>query len=256
MDHLSSVETEFAEKQKQMEQRHLSELSALQGAAKDEGAPAEVTFAVAEEAKPDKEEEPAMSKEEEERQRKLEKARKKREKQKEKERRREEEIAAETAAAGPSPRDVENAQIMATLQPLNLTIRDVTADGNCLYRAVAAQVTDAAYGDIRQLCADALATNEAEFAPFCEYTDSVPDFDTYVQRVRSSADWGGHLELRALSMATNRPIHVYSAANQTAMVIESSGSDVTTTNGGDPILLSYHLHYYALGEHYNQVVPM
>ena len=87
-----------------------------------------------------------------------------------------------------------------------------------------------------------------------EYTETAPDFASYVQRVRSSADWGGHLELRALSMATQRPIHVYSASSNKAMVIESGGGGDTSDD--NPIRLSYHLHYYALGEHYNQVVPL
>lgn len=97
------------------------------------------------------------------------------------------------------------------------------------------------------LCADTLTSNEAEFSPFCEYTDEVTSFDDYVDQVRNSAEWGGHLELRALSLALKRPIYVYSV---------QSGTKPLKIDGGDkpPIRLSYHLHYYALGEHYNQVV--
>ena len=50
-------------------------------------------------------------------------------------------------------------------------------------------------------------------------------------------------------MALSKQVHVYSAQSPTALVI---GEDV---HDEDPIRLSYHLHYYALGEHYNQVVP-
>jgi OTU domain-containing protein 6 len=66
-----------------------------------------------------------------------------------------------------------------------------------------------------------------------------------VDRVRSSNEWGGHLELRALSEGLNKCIVVYSA-NQPVLVLGEEG---------DAIRLSYHLHYYSLGEHYNQVVP-
>lgn len=31
-------------------------------------------------------------------------------------------------------------------------------------------------------------------------------------------------------------------------------NEATADDDDDPIRLSYHLHYYALGEHYNQVV--
>ena len=79
--------------------------------------------------------EPELSKE----QSKIEKARRKREKQKEKERAREQAIAEELANAGPTARHVENETIQQQLTPLHMKIQDVTADGHCLYRAVAAQ---------------------------------------------------------------------------------------------------------------------
>lgn len=101
------------------------------------------------------------------------------------------------------------------------------------------------------LCADTLLANQDEFAPFCEYTDEVTSFDAYVNLVRSSAEWGGHLELRALGQALDRPIHVYSVqSGSKPLAIHDERNDGEKT----PIRLSYHLHYYALGEHYNQVI--
>jgi OTU domain-containing protein 6 len=191
--------------------------------------------------------EPVIETEEVERQRKVEKARLKREKQRQKELRREQEISKETANAGPLPREVENKIILQQLAPLNMIIAEVKADGHCLYRAVAAQC-QSDYLTIRKICSETLKAHEDDFAPFCEYTDTVPDFQTYVERVRSSADWGGHLELRAISMALKRPVWIFSSTSPHPLVIEEQSSDV------DPIRLSYHLKYYALGEHYNQVI--
>jgi OTU domain-containing protein 6 len=74
-----------------------------------------------------------------ERERKVAKARKKREKQKEQEAKIKEQIELENAMAGPSLRQVELEQMQAFLDPLNLRIVEVEADGHCLYRAVAAQ---------------------------------------------------------------------------------------------------------------------
>lgn len=91
-----------------------------------------------------------------------------------------------------------------------------------------------------------LEQNEDEFAPFVEFSDEVTSYQQYVDRVRSSSDWGGHLELRALSMGLSRGIVVYSATQPKLVLGDESDSAV---------LLSYHLHYYSLGEHYNQVVP-
>jgi OTU domain-containing protein 6 len=95
--------------------------------------------------------------------------------------------------------------------------------------------------------------NEAEFAPFCEYDDGkASTFAEYVERVRNSADWGGHLELRALSLALHKQIVVYSAQSIEPLLVQPD--DGMGAESDDPIRLSYHLKYYALGEHYNQVV--
>jgi OTU domain-containing protein 6 len=108
-----------------------------------------------------------------------------------------------------------------------------------------------------------LEAHEHDFSPFCELSDSVPDYETYVDRVRSSADWGGHLELRALSIALQRPVVVYSAQSLEPLRIEEQQqqregeSELSSDDDDDdPIRLSYHRSYYALGEHYNQVVPV
>lgn len=99
-----------------------------------------------------------------------------------------------------------------------------------------------------QQCAASLHKHQDEFAPFVEYTNEAPTFDAYVERVETSADWGGHVELRALSLALERPIIVYSAHSVEPVKIHMEFEDV------EPIRLSYHLHYYSLGEHYNCVV--
>lgn len=242
---LFSTEKEFEAKLTQLQVKHAEELGALGG-----GDAVQADETTSEEKQQQQPPPPTADPEEEARQRKLEKARRKREKQREKEQQREREIAEETANAGPLPRDVENAQIMERLAPLNLEIVQVAADGHCLYRAVAAHLTDQSFTSVRALCAATLQAHADDFSPFCEYTETAPDFDAYVNQVRSSAEWGGHLELRALSMALSKQVHVYSAQSPTALII---GQD-HVQDDETPIRLSYHLHYYALGEHYNQVV--
>jgi OTU domain-containing protein 6 len=188
-----------------------------------------------------------------------------REKARAKERAREQAIVDENANAGPAARDVEMAILQSKL-PDGMRMEEVTADGHCLYRAVAAQqqqqqhssselAKDWTYSSMRNLCADKLQEHEADFAPFCEYTDAIPDYATYVNRVRSSADWGGHLELRALSMALHRPVIVYSAAQSSEPLVIAEEVEHQQGDAIDnPIRLSYHLSYYSLGEHYNRVV--
>mmetsp|Transcript_15244 Transcript_15244/g.37619 ORF Transcript_15244/g.37619 Transcript_15244/m.37619 type:complete len:321 (-) Transcript_15244:437-1399(-) len=200
------------------------------------------------------------------RERKLAKARKKREKQREREAEKERQIAEETANAGPSMRDVELDQLQNILTPLSLAISPVPADGHCMYRSIAAQLSllspeegEQGYNTIREVCANTLRAHEDEFSPFCEYDDEVTNFDQYVDKVRDSAEWGGHLELRALRIALDRPILIYSVSNGREPLeihSESETSDKSDTDKKEPIRLSYHLHYYALGEHYNQVVKL
>ena len=70
---------------------------------------------------------------------KLEKAKRKKEKQKEKERLYKQELAELDANAGPSLRRIELELLDKQLTPLSLAIVEIPSDGNCLYRAVAAQ---------------------------------------------------------------------------------------------------------------------
>mmetsp|Transcript_21734 Transcript_21734/g.40567 ORF Transcript_21734/g.40567 Transcript_21734/m.40567 type:complete len:301 (+) Transcript_21734:159-1061(+) len=255
---LAAVEQEYAEKIKALEASYQEQLAALDVAslsisAKEETAEASGTAAegTSNASSSSTLNEPSSQVDDEAaaRERKLAKARKKRDRQKEKEAKLQEQIEEETANAGPSMRQVELEQIQAILTPQNLAVREVEADGHCLYRAVAAQ-SNKNYAEIRALCADTLLANQEEFAPFCEYTDEVSSFDQYVEIVRNSAEWGGHLELRALGMALDRPIHVYSAqSGKEPLAIHEDHK-----SSKDPIMLSYHLHYYALGEHYNEVV--
>ncbi|CAB9528828.1 OTU domain-containing protein 6B [Seminavis robusta] len=238
---LAELEAEYDAKQKALEEKHAKEIAELSGSGDSKDTPAPAP-------------EPLVEKtaEEEERERKQAKARRKREKAKEKERDRELEIERENAEAGPSLRKIELERIEQQLTPLGLKIEEIASDGNCLYRAVAAHCGNS-YQETRTLCADSLAKNEAEFAPFCEYDDDkTQDFTQYVERVRNSADWGGHLELRALSLALQKQIVVYRAQSNEPLRIkpeESAGDD-----DENAIRLSYHLNYYALGEHYNRVV--
>lgn len=62
--------------------------------------------------------------------------------------------------------------------------------------------------------------------------------------------WGGEIELRALSNALNVPIIVY-CADAPEVILKPSGSEIDSS---EPIVrLTFHRHYFGLGEHYNAV---
>ena len=68
-------------------------------------------------------------------------------------------------------------------------------------------------------------------------------------KVEKTAEWGGHLELRALCHVLQTPIVVYSS---TQKPVTMDGAGFTQ---GKALKLTYHEHYYTLGEHYNSVEP-
>ena len=63
----------------------------------------------------------------------------------------------------------------------------------------------------------------------------------------STPEWGGQVELLALSSVLQRPIEVLQAEGAPMVV----GEHLNTTR----LLLTYHRHAYGLGEHYNSVRP-
>jgi hypothetical protein len=134
-DAIAAVEEEYASKLKELQANH-EQQRALPSETLDGPTQAPVEDASQDDSAKD---------------RKQEKARRKKERQREREVQLQKEIEEEEANAGPSLRDVELEQIRSVLTPLNLSIAEVGADGNCLYRAVGAQ-TDRDYMDVRKSC--------------------------------------------------------------------------------------------------------
>ncbi|CAE7234287.1 Otud6b [Symbiodinium natans] len=194
--------------------------------------------------------------------RKKEKAQKKRQNRADKEAQKEAEKEKERREAGPSARELELESLAAALsaQKPAMKIHEIPSDGHCLYRSVADQLhrfrpdlhdfsgpPDQMYKEVRKLCAASLRGHVDGYAPFAELKEG-EDFDGYCHRVESSADWGGELELRALADKLKVRIHVFQAGADKPLVLGDSPP-------AGPLRVSFHRHYYALGEHYNSVVP-
>jgi len=141
-----------------------------------------------------------------------------------------------------SERKKECEAISRKLVEVNRRIKDVAADGHCLYRAIADQ-SDSTYAEVRKTCASFMESHESDFAPFIEDES----FGDHCAKVRSSAEWGGQPELLALARALQRPIVVYSRDSEPLRMGESDGEELVVT---------YHRDYYALGEHYNSTEPL
>lgn len=77
-----------------------------------------------------------------------------------------------------------------------------------------------------------------------------PEFENYCDKVASvsQAEWGGQPEVKALAAALQRPILIYSADAPVVCMCEEDDAE-----SAKPLRITYHKHYYALGEHYNSV---
>ncbi|CAA7030482.1 unnamed protein product [Microthlaspi erraticum] len=162
-----------------------------------------------------------------------------------------------------SDRMVENQKLEKKLKPLGLTINEIKPDGHCLYRAVENQLANLSgggaspytYQKLREMAAAYMREHKNNFIPFflseTEDDDSNAEerFEKYCREVETTAAWGGQLELGALTHCLRKHIMVYSGSFPDVEMGKEykSGKELS-------IMLSYHMHAFGLGEHYNSVV--
>ena len=139
-------------------------------------------------------------------------------------------------------------------------MHDIDADGDCLYRAVEHQLSLATgvderlgFQELRNQTSQHMLDNSDDFLPFLLNDHgqlmSEEEFKNYCDRIARTKEWGGHLELTAISQFTRRPIRIYQADNRTPIKIEPKQE-----SSKQALLLSFHKHLYHLGEHYNSLV--
>ena len=94
------------------------------------------------------------------------------------------------------------------LETLGYFIREVGGDGNCLFRAVCEQIegNEHNYAEYREKCVNYMKENKDIFQPFIE--DDEP-FDKYIERMSKNTEWGGNLEIYALSMLLEANFYIY-----------------------------------------------
>lgn len=167
-----------------------------------------------------------------------------------------------------SDRTVENEKLEKKLQPLGLTINEIKPDGHCLYRAVEDQLAHLSggsspytYQELREMVADYMRTHTSDFLPFFlsentiggDSDGSLADrFEKYCKEIESTAAWGGQLELGALTHCLRKHIMIFSGSFPDVEMGKEYRSDGGSSSS---IILSYHMHAFGLGEHYNSVVP-
>lgn len=132
-------------------------------------------------------------------------------------------------------------QIVALILPAKLRIHEIAADGDCLFRAIEHQldlhkevVPKLNVSKLRSLAACWVEQNENDILPFLD-DPSPAGFASLVDTIRNTSEFGGELELRALSDSLGVAIKVYQATGAHCY-----------NEGKEPVLtLSFHRHMFA-----------
>ncbi|EGD75172.1 hypothetical protein PTSG_06825 [Salpingoeca rosetta] len=230
------------------EKRHDDEIRAL-----EEELAKQTISEAGDEAKP---EEDAKAQEEEQQQQqqpRKTRAQKRREKKAREERERERRIKEAAPAPGTTSKEIEEAALNDALSKLNLSIQRVPADGNCLFKSIEVQLPEAKAKDaraLREIAADHMRTHRDDYLPFMTNDKgdmmSPEEFEAYCEKMATTSEWGGQIEIRALAEALNCCIEVFQATAPTQVI--------GAADAADKVRLSYHRHQFGLGEHYNAVV--
>ena len=145
-------------------------------------------------------------------------------------------------------KDEQEVEFRKLLKKINLEIKKVSGDGNCLFRAISDQIygTDEYYALIREKCMDYIEVQKRFFREFID-----GDFDEYIKNKRKDGIWGDDIELEAISEIYNRPIEIYSGSQKPLKCFHEDKCYDNNRYISTPIRLSYHGQ-----KHYNSVIPL
>lgn len=126
------------------------------------------------------------------------------------------------------------------LESLGYFIREVGGDGNCLFRSVSEQIegNENNYQEYREKCINYIKGNKETYAPYIEDDEPIDD---YIERMSKNGEWGGNLEIHALSMVLEANFYIYIHENPMYIV---KNFEKPKKN----VLLTYHE-----GKHYNSL---
>ncbi|BDD55553.1 hypothetical protein MPDQ_004166 [Monascus purpureus] len=187
--------------------------------------------------------------------------------------------AAEEAATQIDRRGNEQEVMNAVFKRLGLREVEVNPDGHCLYSAVATQLDELGIGlkpdpsrmilqyttqarvdtvteprldgyrAVRAVVADYILEHKDDFAPFL--AESLYE---YTRRIKLTADWGGQLELIAISRAYGVEINVIQNDGRIEKIEPGDGPEADAEGHRRVLWLAYFRHTYGLGEHYNALL--
>ena len=133
-----------------------------------------------------------------------------------------------------------NEKFRQELKALGFEIREIKGDGNCLFRCVSDQMENDEnnYQVYREKCVEYMKNNKEEFLPFLDEDEK---FEDYIETMSKNGEWGGNLEIYALSKALIVNFYIYIHEQEPYTIINWENCDKN-------ILLTYHN-----GKHYNSL---
>lgn len=160
--------------------------------------------------------------------------------------------------AATSLRTTEMVAIQKILDERGLNIVDIAPDGDCLYNAVANQLSrvkgfeQVTGKDMRRRAAKYIRDHKDDFIPFLANESDDPldefEFEKYCHGVENESKdggvWGGEPELNALSQSLERSIELIQPIGPPVIFGEQF-------NKTKPLIIVYQRHAYQLGAHYN-----
>lgn len=160
-------------------------------------------------------------------------------------------------------RGIERTALERTFSAHGLVEHEIRPDGHCLFSAVADQLVqrkipiseskaaeageEPPYRAVRKAATAYMETHSDDFAPFLE-----EPLESYVPKIRDTAEWGGQLELLALASAYRVEIKVVQNG-RTETIRPGNGGQGDGAQEDRTIWLAYYRHGYGLGEHYNSL---
>lgn len=148
------------------------------------------------------------------------KSKRRRDNKERKERERNERIKSGQIDDSENIRLIEMKRIESLLEERNLSLCEISSDGDCMYKAIEHQMRltrniNYSVEELRALASNYIRRNKDDFVPFLlnEENNVVSDseFDVYCDKIANTNTWGGHLELKALSNCLKVPMEIIQA---------------------------------------------
>ena len=149
----------------------------------------------------------------------------------------------------------EEKEFQNIINKMNLMIRVMKGDGNCMFRSIADQLigNENKYERYREIICNYIEKHEDHFKYFIEDDETFPD---YLKRMRDDGEWGGQQELYAAAQSLNIDIYIHQVnAPRFVFLCDNNTNTHTTADTSISYTTSHRsIHLSFHGEcHYNSV---